>query len=776
MRYSAVILIMAIALSALGCEEDQGVSEVVSRPDVPAGPDTASCTYPVVFSTGGAVSNKGNDVEYRFDFDSEQDHIYGSWRSSASDTVVWETPGPYMVKAQARSSSNIDVLSPWSEGKEIVLTQPPVTRPSAPSGPASTKIGQIETFCTGGAVSSGGDPAEYRFDFDAAGSRDTTAWSAQTCLVHQWDQAGYYEVKAQARFSADPQEVSVWSDPAAVTVSNREVSTPGKPLGPEAYDFDALHLYCTGGAVSSDGHPLHYQFVYIDSAPETLYTDWSSDSCALIDLQNPDQYEIRARARSAAQTYKVSAWSQPLLLELKSGENPVVRFTSPDTVGMLKPFSISYHGVSPHGAIKAYAYYSPGMELEGRLRWNTDLSDTFRYFPNSGMEGIPDSDVIESGDFYFRAACIDEKGYPSLITADKGTRKVTVNFDPDTRVLAGKCFYRNTLGEMDSFIVDFHDGLADTLPYGSWVRINYTGWDDSRDLLEYTDPPVPIRFKYRLRSTMTGRDGTVAYSVTPFYPVFSAEKTNPWEFDSTTTTVGSCDYEFRVRAYDEQYRDDHTPASAVFTGNFQPTVDEVDFGVIYLESTFVSFGGDTVYLADPMNSGRWSPPGPEAIGDTLFPKVGNGYLYYEFALRARGHDDARDLPGSAVKSWRFNITGSGRDYDFSYEGVDLVPSYSPNELLRSTAIQVPLDNETGLPDSAFVAELSSYMGPQNYRVIGYDMRLNEIYTHKIRCSTPTFDDYWNIIEKGHMCSHESNVSDYARKDTLSGGFYLKTLW
>ena len=277
-------------------------------------------------------------------------------------------------------------------------------------------------------------------------------------------------------------------------------------------------IYCTGGAISAVGHPIEYQFsfVLVDSR-RTSYsratspsqeTEWSSEPCApsivaYVDSQWTGTWEVRARARSAVEPNKLSAWSEGLITTRGlSGDVPEMRFATistrmvrgfpttitrpytpglPDTVGMFRPFSITYHGIAHNGVPEAYLFFplTQGIELEGQKRWTVDVSDTIRYFPNNDDLMLPNSQSFESGTFTLAARCFDSAGFQSKVTAplfSEGACDVIVNFDPDTEIFQVVNTYFVGGQEFTDYI-DFTDAIPDTVPYNSWIRLDYQGWD-----------------------------------------------------------------------------------------------------------------------------------------------------------------------------------------------------------------------------------------------------------------------------------------------------------
>ncbi len=83
------------------------------------------------------------------------------------------------------------------------------------------------------------------------------------------------------------------------------VSVPNTPTGPAYGDAGEVLTYCTGGAVSSMGHPVEYQFDWGDGS----FSTWSSQTCRDNSWPTEDDYGVRARARCSLHPDIVSDWS-----------------------------------------------------------------------------------------------------------------------------------------------------------------------------------------------------------------------------------------------------------------------------------------------------------------------------------------------------------------------------------------------------------------------------------------------------------------------------------
>jgi len=116
------------------------ITETVSTPTTPSGPTSGSAGTSYSYSTGGASSNLGHALQYRFDWG---DGTYSAWSSSTATSKSWASAGSYSVKAQARCATHNAVVSAWSSGHPMTIIPSAVscTVTTSPSGLAVTVDG-----------------------------------------------------------------------------------------------------------------------------------------------------------------------------------------------------------------------------------------------------------------------------------------------------------------------------------------------------------------------------------------------------------------------------------------------------------------------------------------------------------------------------------------------------------------------------------------------------------------------------------------------------------
>jgi hypothetical protein len=470
------------------------------------------------------------------------------------------------------------------------------------------------------------------------------------------------------------------------------VSQPYAPSGDNTCLPGDTIILATGGAASSLGHRLQYRFD-LDEAGAHDFTDWSYADSAAASWPDTGLYAVVAQARCSEHTSVLSPRSEITTVAVGTelvATPPEIFFTTfiggvftaydpaatLDTVGVMQPFSISYRGVSHFGGIAAYKYFplTAGVTIPGQDIWIEDIADTLRQFPNTGDGMLP------SGVFDFAAQCRDEIGAVSVVdteTYSKGVCRVLVNFDPDTRINRVVSLYT-----VDSAVrereINFSDGEPDTVSDGSWLRLEYQGWDDPRDgrICPPDDPGDCIGFQTRLCVGSRVVPGAQECSV--WMPSDGVHDSDPFSAaDSSTFFMSSSDYELFVRAVDEHGRPDGTPPSVEIVGNFVPVMDSlvvedhlgnrIDPSVTD-EMTWNFWKGegwpyqcecDTVARArafcdaDVTCMGR---PFPDSDGSLDF------YKSWSVRIRAWGHDHPMDPQPSGVKSWRYMIQNSRGEF------------------------------------------------------------------------------------------------------------------
>ncbi|MFH1372351.1 MAG: DNRLRE domain-containing protein [bacterium] len=95
-----------------------GNQELISTPNRPGGPGTGQPRENLTYTAGGASSNLGHNLQYRFDWG---DGNYSAWLFSTSATHSWYDIGTYYIRVQARCASHTGNSSDWSGTKSVSI-------------------------------------------------------------------------------------------------------------------------------------------------------------------------------------------------------------------------------------------------------------------------------------------------------------------------------------------------------------------------------------------------------------------------------------------------------------------------------------------------------------------------------------------------------------------------------------------------------------------------------------------------------------------------------
>ena len=468
---------------------------------------------------------------------------------------------------------------------------------------------------------------------------------------------------------------------------DEKISKPDSPVGDDVALVNVANQYVATGARSNLDHPLAYRFD-LDAAGSHDYTNWSMSDTLLASWTEPGLYEVKVKARCSIHPHVESAWSEGKEVVVGAGDlPPEVRFATRirgfrkpydpaadvDTVGMFKPFDISYHGSELGMPIAAYRFYplTQGVNLSGANVWTDNLSDTVRAFVNSGIDALP------SGVFRLAAQCRDALGAESEVdetTFQKGVAQVVVNFDPDTRIVRARSeFAVNGVPYYE--YVDFEDGNPDTVPMNSWLRLDYLGIDDYRDgtICGGGDPDLCMGYQVAYHLSSVHESAIEDFSL--WQPRYGLHDTDPYSAeDSNSVSIGPFEYELSVRAVDENGRPDASPPQIDIIGNYDPTLDgvavedhfgnEIDLSVVDTVTWNFWKGEGWPYqcecdTVDKPEAFCYGLQDPDECQFKDYPgNAGTLDFYKSFSVRIKGwgHDDPRDPAGSGIKAWRYVVS------------------------------------------------------------------------------------------------------------------------
>gem|GEM_PF-3293613 len=280
-------------------------AETISTTSIPTGPTTGTADDTLTYTAGGSSSSCGHSLQYQFDWGDGEQSSWGSTTRSHN----WDS-GSYCVMARARCATHTSITSAWSQCLNVTISAgETVSAPSQPSGPSSLCVNVNGNYSTGGAISSLGHTVEYQFDW---GDGTQSTWGA-SFDSHSWT-SGTRCVKARARCITHNSIVSPWSVCRNVTISSETVDVPNTPNGPTSGNPGDLLSYSTGGASSSCGHPIEYQFDWGDGN----LSGWGNASGQ--HTWSAGSFCVRSRARCLVDTQILSGWSTCLTVNIASPE------------------------------------------------------------------------------------------------------------------------------------------------------------------------------------------------------------------------------------------------------------------------------------------------------------------------------------------------------------------------------------------------------------------------------------------------------------------------
>ena len=113
-----------------------------------------------------------------------------------------------------------------------------------------------------------------------------------------------------------------WSAEDWLRETSETISTPSTPSGPTSGAVGTSYTYSTGGATSSLGHSVEYRFNWGDGT----YSSWSSSATASKSWSSSGTYVVKAQARCATHTDKVSSESSGLSVTVTVAQITVTSF------------------------------------------------------------------------------------------------------------------------------------------------------------------------------------------------------------------------------------------------------------------------------------------------------------------------------------------------------------------------------------------------------------------------------------------------------------------
>ncbi|MFC2142079.1 PKD domain-containing protein, partial [Acidobacteriota bacterium] len=232
-------------------------------PTTPNGPSNGASNVSYMFATGGATCTMGHTVEYRFDWG---DGSISNWAAPQSVVHAWATPGVYVLKAQSRCVVDSTIISVWSQGKTLVISNVSTfaldlsmaTSASVPGdgGSISPSSGTY-SYPLGSSISLTANPnIDYRFSKWTGDVTDNQAYDKDITIsmdrnraltAHFFTKCG--DVNGDLTLSpADSQEafdifLGKVSNPSISQMENADVNCDGTSILPMVTPMDAHAIF-----------------------------------------------------------------------------------------------------------------------------------------------------------------------------------------------------------------------------------------------------------------------------------------------------------------------------------------------------------------------------------------------------------------------------------------------------------------------------------------------------------------------------------------------------
>ncbi|NUM56623.1 MAG: S8 family serine peptidase [Candidatus Hydrogenedentes bacterium] len=287
--------------------------ETISVPGAPAGELAPSINWNYTYTTTGATSGFGHELEYQFAWG---DGTTSAWSTSKSASHAWASIGSKSVSVTARCKQHTERSNTSDMTVVQVNANERVTQPGPPQGMTETPTGVSQAYSTTGAVSNLGHELEYQF-YWSDGS--VSPWSPATNASHAWNTPGTKNVAVTARCmlhtdkteSSDLLQVSV--------VQGESVSQPGTPSGQSSPLRNQLYTYTTTASTSSLGHAVEYRFNWGDGSS----SEWSTSLSASHAWSSVGEKLVTVDAR-CQQHPEITSTSPPKEISVQSGSLRVV--------------------------------------------------------------------------------------------------------------------------------------------------------------------------------------------------------------------------------------------------------------------------------------------------------------------------------------------------------------------------------------------------------------------------------------------------------------------
>jgi len=398
---TAVVLLSTALVLYTGCKKKN------TKPDKPviiAGVSSGRVNVSYEFSAT-ATDPDGDSISIRFDWNDGDTSGWSNYFVSGETIKVshiWQNPGTYSVKAQARDKKG--AISDWSESFTItIIANHAPNPPATPSGPTTAFKDSLCLFKTV-ANDPDGDSVAIRF---AWGDGDTSDWSplvasAETVsLSHSWQTGGTYAIRAQAKDKYNA--VSNWSDPFEITIiANRAPNPPATPTGPSQGRKDSVYTFSTV-TTDPDGDAVCYRFAFGDGDTSD-WTNWVQSGTPVTinhSYQNSGTYSVKAQAKDVNEV--LSSWSNPHMITITN--------LAPNRPTIPQGYSTGIPNVSYN--FSSLAFDPDGDSVAIRFAWGDGDTSNWSSFVASGDSVRMAHSWRDTGIYYVKAHAKDKEGTAS---------------------------------------------------------------------------------------------------------------------------------------------------------------------------------------------------------------------------------------------------------------------------------------------------------------------------------------------------------------------------
>ncbi len=339
-----------------------------------------------------AIDQDGDPLIYIFQWGDGNSSKVGPVESGIHVAAghIWSLPGRYQVTVKAVDANS---SSPWSSPLVVSVNSPP-GQPSLPSGRSSALPEENASFSTS-SEDPDGDQLRYTFDWgdDSSSRSGWTESGAEMSMVHCWERAGRYEIRARAEDERGAS--SPWSPYLTVEIN----SPPGQP-SLSSDRSSALPKENASFSTSSedhDGDRLRYTFDWADGSSSSSGWTESGEEMSMVHCwKKAGRYEIRARAED--ERGASSPWSETAAIIINTLPSRPDQLSGP----------VSGYAMVPY-QFRTSAIDEDGDPLNYTFDWGDGTTEAIDLI-DSGLNASLDHTWTRPGSYQIKAMAADRMG------------------------------------------------------------------------------------------------------------------------------------------------------------------------------------------------------------------------------------------------------------------------------------------------------------------------------------------------------------------------------